>query len=705
MALPNKKKELLLQNLNSIMSEVRAKSLLQLKDFPGMPPEEKIALATKALNDPEETVRATAQSVLEQLGGSAGAAPPPPPLVAEEVQPSLPALEEPAQPPPAEATPEPPPAEEANPAPETPQDPPADATEEFSLQPPPLDEEFDPALPNLEALRTIPQKLDHVRYLTKERPGGHLTQLLQLAGDQIEEIALTALQALLKMKDPRISQQVLPYLAIPNFSSQRRFLILKIIMETKTDLEISHLDYILQNEKDVIVKSGLVKVFARCAGENGVATLRLCLFDPDPRVRANTVEVIEEQGIRGCDSEIAKLLNDPENRVKVNTAKYLVKQGHGQAFNTLKTMLGSSEVWLRDSVIFALGEIGDQSSLTLLKAALKDPNQGIRLSVLKALAKINNASSREALQGAEKDSDAVVAQVARGLFEKIKDTPLSPPKTIAPAAPAPVGVPAPKPAVPPASAAPLPKPALPVTPPRPTPAPQASAPQASAPKPVAPSPAAPPAQPPDMGEAMQLPEIDVSGAPQPGAAPVAPVAPPKPTAPQPVAPRPAAPIAPPPIAKPPVPRPAIPTAPAPRPVTPVAPAAASQPPAPKPAAPKPAAPKPPAPVARPAAPASLPAGSPQFQKPRSAEVYQKLCSDSPEMIQAGMKDLPFIAGDDQMILLVKAATLADDGSRLAAAKLLSRKRGPAAVELMQQLAADPSEIVHTFAQKALTLMK
>ena len=101
----------------------------------------------------------------------------------------------------------------------------------------------------------------------------------------------------------------------------------------------------------------------------------------------------------------------------------------------------------------------------------------------------------------------------------------------------------------------------------------------------------------------------------------------------------------------------------------------------------------------------MPPGAPAFQKPRSGEIYAKLCSNDMTLILSGMKDLPFIAGDDQNILLAKAIEIPDDSVRLAAAKVVSRKRGPAALEMMKMLAADSSEIVRTFAEKALTLMK
>lgn len=70
-----------------------------------------------------------------------------------------------------------------------------------------------------------------------------------------------------------------------------------------------------------------------------------------------------------------------------------------------------------------------------------------------------------------------------------------------------------------------------------------------------------------------------------------------------------------------------------------------------------------------------------------------------------MKDLPFILGDDQMLLLQIAVTHENENVRLNAAKILSRKKGPPVVALLQTLAADSNSLVSSVASKALTLLK
>jgi HEAT repeat protein len=607
-----KRQELLINNLKSISAEVRKRSLQQLMQIPTIPDEDKQKFARDALQDSDEEVRVCAAECLRELGvanepsasdsglpplssfsdqpssSDTGATSPLPPL-----QPSSPA-NPPVSPPPQQPAapvaptaspvssnaPLPPlqPSSQINqPASSSPQQPAVTGSElpvENTLppigpdapisKPLPLNETIDSSLPDLKKINDIPTLLQHVKMLTDKKPAGYLSLLLQLAESVQEEVALAALQGLLNLKDNRTPPQILFMLSNENFSSQRRFLMLKIIMDADSSLDSHLLERILINEKDVIVKSGLVKVFARNSREKGLNTLISCLQDADPRVRANTVEVIEEQKISGCEQQILQLLQDPENRVKVNAAKYLVKNGYQQAFLTLRSMLVSSEVWLRDSVIFALGEIGDQASLTLLKAALKDPNQGIRLSVLKSLAKINNSTARQVLRAASGDPDPVVAQVANSLWEKLKDTPLR--------------------------------------------------------------------------EDIKMPSAPPQAAVQPVAAPTPP-APPQ---------------------------------------APVQPVAAPTPPA---------------------------DGAPVFARPRSAEIYAKLCSENVEDWRSAARDIAFVMGDDQMILVQKAYNHKDENVRLSAAKILSRKRTPEAKAILQQMANDPNEIVRSLVEKTLLITK
>ncbi|MFZ2958529.1 MAG: HEAT repeat domain-containing protein [Candidatus Ozemobacteraceae bacterium] len=740
-----KKQDLILQNLNSIASSVRRQSLVQLAELSDslIPNDKKIACFTKALSDDDEENRKLARRYLESMNAApapssfslpseldspdvqTGEGSSPAPAIASFEPGSTPSLPRQQQHQQQQHQQQPESSQNADSF-DSPQQPPLRSQPapaiSTTIEAPPLDESIDPSLPPVENLKSIPDRLNHIRFLSKNRPSGCLTHLLFLADDAYEEISLTALQALLVIKDPRIPPQVLSLLALPGLSSQRRFLMLKIIMETGGSLEVASLERVLIAEKDVIVKSGLVKVYARIAGDEGTKTLKTCLADGDPRVRANTVEVIEEQNIRSCDEEIGTLLHDPENRVKVNAAKFLVKGGHPEAFQTLRSMLGSQEVWLRDSVIFALGEIGDQASLTLLKAALKDPNQGIRLSVLKALAKINTSFSRETLQSCVNDADAVVAQVARGLWEKIKDQAARPPSPI-PQKPAPQPVSPTSGSLPPSTTQTSRDPqnlqAVRTT--------NITHPEGAAAHtpPAASKPTVKPSlmQLPSLMELPSLLDEEPAAAPTP--TPGVPHTAPKPVFPAPLPSHPSLPahpsplstISPQPVSPPqfsahpaattpssvparsiphPVPQPHSTAQPVVGP--PLAASGKSSVPTPKPAAiPSPSRPS--------IIPTALPPGMPTFQKPRAAELYMKLCSGNPADHVAAIRDVAFIMGDDQLHLLVKAIESPDENVRLASAKLLSRKKGPMIIELMRNLTVDANPLVSSFAQKALIMLK
>lgn len=691
-----KRQELIIQNLNSISTEVRIKSIEQLLQLPQLADEEKIEYLKPLIADSEESVRQLTIQTIQNLGGNLselGQLP----AVGEEtlaapesafsplsVPLKLPTIDELPQEVPTAITPPSPTVADFNlPDPVLPPvtdfnlpDPVSAPVADFNLPDPvsapvaPLpkklspatfvDDPVDPALPDFKKISDIPALFQHIKMLSDKKPSGYLTCLLQLAGSALEEVALTALQALLNLKEPRIATSILAMLADDQYSSQRRFLMLKVILDLDQDLDAEALQDILLREKDVIVKSGLVKVFARSSRESGIPTLILCLEDQDPRVRANTVEVIEEQAIRGCEQKIIQLLNDPENRVKVNAAKYLVKNGFQQAFLTLRTMLVSPEVWLRDSVIFALGEIGDQASLTLLKAALKDPNQGIRLSVLKALARINNNTSRQVLKAACGDPDPVVAQVANSLFEKIKDTPMRDEiRQIQPTFQ--TGAAAPVTALPPKDPQPI-APAMPDLPAMPSLEPQS--------------------------QSLPLPAIEST-------LPVTPPLPPTPMAPAMAIPRSSAPVQ--------MSELSLPTA---LPAESSLPSVSSSPLAPPPRANVPASPlRPPTPVVAVAAKTTSGPGEPVFAKPRSLEIYGRLSSADVNEQRSGARDIAFVMGDDQMILLAKAVSLSDESIRIAAVKVLSRKKTPEVRDILQKLLADANETVRSMAEKALLLLK
>jgi HEAT repeat protein len=80
-------------------------------------------------------------------------------------------------------------------------------------------------------------------------------------------------------------------------------------------------------------------------------------------------------------------------------------------------------------------------------------------------------------------------------------------------------------------------------------------------------------------------------------------------------------------------------------------------------------------------------------------------SSNPEDWQVAARDIAFVMGDDQTILLNAAYNHQDEHIRLSAAKILSRKRTPEARAVLEQMASDPNELVRSLVEKTLLINK
>ena len=89
----------------------------------------------------------------------------------------------------------------------------------------------------------------------------------------------------------------------------------------------------------------------------------------------------------------------------------------------------------------------------------------------------------------------------------------------------------------------------------------------------------------------------------------------------------------------------------------------------------------------------------------STAIYARLCSPSVDEQRSGMKDVAFVMGQDQMILIEKAISLEDESIRIAAVKILSRRRTPDVKEILSRLTGDSNDTIASMAKKSLMLMK
>ncbi|MBI4859349.1 MAG: HEAT repeat domain-containing protein [Candidatus Riflebacteria bacterium] len=109
------------------------------------------------------------------------------------------------------------------------------------------------------------------------------------------------------------------------------------------------------------------------------------LNHPDWRVRANTVEGLENLGDARAIPLVMPFLSDQDNRVKGNAVKYLVKSHPDEVRKALAEMLASPHEWMRDSAVLLASKIDLSVSEDLLLAALKDPSPEIVRKAIAAL--------------------------------------------------------------------------------------------------------------------------------------------------------------------------------------------------------------------------------------------------------------------------------------------------------------------------------
>jgi quinoprotein glucose dehydrogenase len=140
-------------------------------------------------------------------------------------------------------------------------------------------------------------------------------------------------------------------------------------------------------DPDRRVRATAVKVVQLAGSAEGRRLLENCLVDPDRRVRANAVEAFEDAGDETCVPRLIPLLNDVDNRVRANAAKALCRYDRPEGRATLEAMLRDPAEAVRVSAVWALGQsvLSDAGS-RLAAHAERETSEAVRARVAEALA-------------------------------------------------------------------------------------------------------------------------------------------------------------------------------------------------------------------------------------------------------------------------------------------------------------------------------
>jgi twitching motility protein PilT len=156
-----------------------------------------------------------------------------------------------------------------------------------------------------------------------------------------------------------------------------------------------HLQGVVDGERDPQVRSGLATALIGL-GARAIPFLAKLIEDPDPRVKANCIEAIEQIGDGEAYAHIVPYLADVDNRVRTNAAQALNRFGKTRLIKCLDRMIDSDKTAYRDSAIYALGVARMPEAVPLLERGLKDVSEAVRLKAVRALEVLSKQGVKEA---------------------------------------------------------------------------------------------------------------------------------------------------------------------------------------------------------------------------------------------------------------------------------------------------------------------
>lgn len=194
-----------------------------------------------------------------------------------------------------------------------------------------------------------------------------------------------AARALAKI-DPRITGRLAGELA--SLDPDRRLKALRIVEYVEVESDLRGLLVELLTDPDRRVRATVVKVLQLSGSADGMRLLAGALSDPDGRVRANAIEGFEDAGDPRSAALLLPLLDDADNRVRANAAKALWALGRRQeAGAALERMLRDPGEATRLSAVWALGEI--RSPEALEARSREESSPAVRERIAEVLARLS----------------------------------------------------------------------------------------------------------------------------------------------------------------------------------------------------------------------------------------------------------------------------------------------------------------------------
>jgi HEAT repeat protein len=189
----------------------------------------------------------------------------------------------------------------------------------------------------------------------------------------------------------KIDHRIVERLAeeITSLDADRRLKALRIIDYVEAQGNLRELLLELLRDPDRRVRATVLKIVELTGSLEGMKHLVEALNDPDARVRANAIEAFEDGGDPRTAPLLVPFLSDPDNRARANAAKALHVFGRPEGRQALEAMIQDPGEMMRLSGVWAIGEVAfDGAADLLLALGRREPSATVKAKISDSLLKL-----------------------------------------------------------------------------------------------------------------------------------------------------------------------------------------------------------------------------------------------------------------------------------------------------------------------------
>jgi HEAT repeat protein len=205
----------------------------------------------------------------------------------------------------------------------------------------------------------------------------------------------------------KIDHRIVERLAeeITSLDADRRLKALRIIDYVEAQGNLRELLLELLRDPDRRIRATVLKIVELTGSLEGMKHLVEALNDPDARVRANAIEAFEDGGDPRTAPLLVPFLTDPDNRARANAAKALHVFGRPEGRQALEAMVEDPNEMMRLSGVWAVGEAGfDGAADLLLARGRREPSATVKSKISDSLLKLAQRSKTS--EGAPRPAEA-----------------------------------------------------------------------------------------------------------------------------------------------------------------------------------------------------------------------------------------------------------------------------------------------------------